>query len=437
MAQVLVVADDLTGANATAAGFARTGLRSVTVGLGGRWDAVAEFHGRFDVVAVTTESRHAPPDEVIDAVRQSVRAGWPVGLVCCRIDTTLRGNVGLAAQTVLRTVAELSGRRTVGLCLPAHPAAGRQTVDGTQLLHGRRLEDTELARDPRSPVRTSDVGDVLRDGTDLTIAHVPLATVTGSAEGLRSALRVAVDADVVIGDAITLEHLERVAEAAATLDDVLWVAIDPGPGSTLLAHALGIRGNHEAGPVLAVSGSATDVTRTQLQALVAARTVHLVRPAVLPGSPVPDVDATAADLAKVVGGARRGDVVLLTTALEAHDVVPLKADEGASLPRALGRITRRVLEECVVDGLYTTGGDVTAAVLDEVGARGLEVEDEVVPLAVAGEIVDGPWDNLPIVTKGGLIGDANTAVECIDHLVRAAEQRRRRAHTAIPRNPHP
>ncbi len=127
--------------------------------------------------------------------------------------------------------------------------------------------------------------------------------------------------------------------------------------------------------------------------------------------------------------------MLLATALSADDVVTLQGDDGAALPHALGRVTRLVLQECVADGLYTTGGDVTAAVLDELGARGLDVEDEVVPLAVAGEIVDGPWSGLPIVTKGGLIGTADTAVACIDRLARAAVARTRLVHTAVPRSP--
>lgn len=437
MTRILVLADDLTGANATAAGFARAGLRAVTVGLGRGWGAVAEFQDRFDVVVVTTESRHASPEDVAEAVTLSVRAGWPVDLVSCRVDSTLRGNVGIASETLLRAVEELSGRRTVGLCLPAHPRAGRQTVDGFQLLHGSRLEDTELAHDPRSPVRDSGVADVLRRATSLRTAHVPLASVTADGATLEAALRDGLEqeADVVIGDALTEDHLARLGRAAVAVgreQDVDWVGVDPGPGSLALVAAMGVRGHGQGGPVLAVSGSATGLTRRQLQTLVNARTVHLVRPARRAGSVVPDPDAAMAELVKVDGAAKAGEVVLVATALTESDVVPLRGDDGAALPAALGQLTRRVLQECVVDGLYTTGGDVTAAVLDELQTRGLEVDDEVVPLAVSGEIVGGPWSGLPIVTKGGLVGDPDTAVACIDHLTRAGAARARRAQAACP-----
>jgi D-threonate/D-erythronate kinase len=83
-------------------------------------------------------------------------------------------------------------------------------------------------------------------------------------------------------------------------------------------------------------------------------------------------------------------------------------------------------------GVYTTGGDITAAVLAALGGRGIAVEDEVLPLAVAGEVVGGPWDGLPLATKGGLVGGPAAAVECLDHLVRAAALRARWVRTAVP-----
>lgn len=443
MADVLVVADDLTGANATGAGFARAGLRAVTVGTGQRWDVVAEFHARFDVVVVSTESRHSPQQEAAARVGAAVRAGWPVSLVCKRVDTTLRGNVGAETAAALREVAELSGRRAVALCAPAHPLAGRFTVEGHQLLHGVRLEQTELARDPRNPSRTSSVSEVLREQSELVCAHLGLATVTGPEEDLRRALaqHLAAGVDVVIADAVTEEHLQRAARAAAALaaenNSLVWVSVDPGPGSLALAAALGLTHPADTGsPLLAVAGSATALTRSQLQRLVGERAVRVVRPTPERGSAaVPDVDVTSAALDDALADAAPGEVVLLATALEEADVVPMDDDTGTRLPGALGRVVRRVLENRPVDGVYTTGGDVTAAVLAELGARGLEVEDEVVPLAVSGSLVGGAWDGLPMVTKGGLVGDAGTALACLDHLAQTVRTRRLRVRAAGARTP--
>ncbi|SEF15800.1 four-carbon acid sugar kinase family protein [Jiangella alba] len=438
-AALLVIADDLTGANAAAAGFARAGLRSVTAGADQPPGVVAELASRYDAVVVSTDARHASGPEAAGRATAVVRAGWPVRLVCNRVDSTLRGNVGATTAAVLAAVTAESGRRAVALCAPAHPEAGRQTVEGRQLLDGVRLEDTELARDPRSPVRRSEVALLLGEQADLRIAELPLSLVTGGtaalADGVRD--RLAAGADVIVADALTLEHLDRTAAAAVAAggDDVVWVGVDPGPASVALARALGIAGSAEGAPLLAVSGSATGLTRLQLARLRAARRVTVVPAAPSDSGPVPDVDATAAALSHALAAAGAADVVLLASVLDDADVVGITPDDAPLLPAALARVARRALETRAVDGLFATGGDLAAALFAELGAYGLDVETEVEPLAVAGTVVGGPWAGLPVVTKGGLIGSADTIVGCGDHLRATAEATRRRVHAAQSRTP--
>ncbi len=437
---VLVIADDLTGGNATAAGLARAGLRAVTVTDAGQPEVVAEFVSRFDAVVVSVNNRHEDPARAADQVRRALRAGWPASVVSNRVDSTLRGNVGATTEALLEELAELSGARTVALCVPAHPGAARQTVGGVQLLGGLRLEETELARDPRSPVRDSRVADLLARQTDLPVLEVPLARVTGPEEDLVGALRDAADggARIVVVDALTDEHVTRVARAAARVaedvagggDPLRWLCVDPGPATLAAALADDAVRPASSSPYLAVSGSATELTRRQLDRLCAARAVRVVRLA-LDGSGSPDVDATARALREALASATGPEVVLLASALTGEDL--LGGDAGERVPAALAHAARRALEEARIDGLYATGGDVAAACFGELGADGLEVADEVVPLAVGGSLVGGPWSGLPVVTKGGLIGDDETAVACLAFLERAAEAARRHVQPARSR----
>lgn len=90
-----------------------------------------------------------------------------------------------------------------------------------------------------------------------------------------------------------------------------------------------------------------------------------------------------------------------------------------------------------VEGLFATGGDVSAALFAELGAHGLDVEEELVPLAVAGTFVGGPWARLPVVTKGGLVGDAGTTSDCVTYLRRAAVAARRQVPAADATDPRP
>lgn len=433
MAKAFVVADDLTGANACAAGFARAGMRALTLGRTDDWNAIAEFLPRFDTIVVTTDSRHCPPEEIAEPIRRAVRACWPVELLSTRIDTTLRGNVGTATAAMLSVAREVSDRRVVALCLAAHPAADRVTVDGHQLLGGQRLEHTELAHDPRTPVDTSDVAEVLQRSTELRVGHLPLRLVTDSHDALVAAIRTLLseDIDVIIADSLTEDHLDRVAVAAvAAGGDIQWVTVDPGPGALAMARALDLPDDSAGAPLLAISGSATELTRAQLQRLITERACRIVRPTTLTGSVVPDVTATVPDVVQAIEQAAAGEIVLVATVLDSSDLRSLSPEEGDALPQALGRIARRVLQEADVDGLFTTGGDITAAVLHELDGQGLDVEDEVVPLAVTGEVVSGPWAGLPMVTKGGLVGDVETTLLCIDRLTAMSLDRKRSVRAA-------
>ncbi|MCP3423166.1 four-carbon acid sugar kinase family protein [Nocardioides pinisoli] len=439
MADVLVVADDLTGANAAAAGFARAGFRAVTASAGEHAEVVAEMVSRFDVVVATTESRHLDAHTARERVGRAVRAGWPARLVCNRIDTTLRGNVGATTREIFDRVGELAGSRTVLLCAPAHPAAGRQTIGGIQLLDGRRLEDTEVARDARTPVRTSDVAELLRQQGGLEVAVVAVEDVTGDLDRLAEKIRQHLDggAEVVVADAMTADHLDRIAAAAvaATVGtDLVWTTSDPGPASVALAKALGLAGETPGAPLLVLSGSATELTRLQLGQLVAERAARPIR--AVREHAVPDVDATARLLDEALDHAGADDIVVLATVLDESDLWSPSAEQATQIPTALARAARRALESHPVDGIFTTGGDVTAALLAELGSHGLEVSDEVVPLAVAGSLVGGPWDGLQVVTKGGLVGDARTTIVCLDHLRSQVAAHRRQVTAVESREPH-
>ena len=431
MADVLIVGDDLTGSNGAATGMARRGLRTATLRVGEAHERITAQRENYDALVVTTDSRHLPAAEAARLTAAAVRAAWPASFVYSRCDSTLRGNVGAQAQAVIDTVRELTDRPVIGLCMPAFPSADRQTVGGLQLMGGRRLELTELAHDVRTPMTSSSVAVALEKDSTLTCAHVDLETVTAGGRTLEDAMHqlLASSPDVLIGDAYTEDHLDELARAAlAVRPEALWVGIDPGPGSWALAARMGLTGSEAARPLLAVSGSATELTRAQLAALGQSRAVSVVRPVFLPGTRRIDVEATARDVSRDLRAAAGTEpIVLLATVLDVSDIVDLTEAESDDIPHALGRVIRLVLEDTgdeesapAVGGLYTTGGDVTAEVLDGLGGVGIEIHGEVVPLATSGTVVGGPAAGLPIVTKGGLVGDTDTAIVCLDALAQLA-----------------
>lgn len=416
--RLVVVADDFTGGNAVAGLLTSAGFRCLNVLAQRREDAKRLLASPFDAMIVTAETRHMPPAEAQKSVAAIIRSGLPADLVVNRIDSTLRGNISATTKGALEAVRGAAERRTVALCVPAHPAGGRQTVGGYQLLEGVRLEETEAANDPMFPITSSVVASALTRTADLVVSSIALDQVTGPADTLADALVCrAAASDVIVVDAFTEAHLRRIATAAAATHDVLWVAVDPGPFTRELASALGSHGQ-QCRPILAIFGSTSDLSRRQLHHLVETQPTSVIDGQELAAGPVELLERTVVDRVVDALLAPGSNTVVLATAMDKGKSVAGDCDGFAD---RLGRTVRAVLERAVVGGLYLTGGDVASAVLANLDAAGLTVQGEVIPLAVVGSIIGGPWDGTNVVTKGGMVGDGDAAVRCIMHLLDAVE----------------
>ncbi|MQA08187.1 MAG: four-carbon acid sugar kinase family protein [Pseudonocardiaceae bacterium] len=409
MPRVLVVGDDLTGSNATGALFARFGMRTMSTSapLDGPPNLLA------DALVVNLGTRHATAEQARARLRAAVTTIGQVGLLVKRVDTTLRGHVGAEADEALRT--RQPGARA--LVVPAFPDAGRVTVGGLHLVDGVPLAETPAARDPMTPVSSSRVTTVLRAGTGSSIGELPLDVVESGVDGVASALAATDGAghlpEMVVCDAMTNAHLTTIADAAARLstrDGTDWVSVDSGPFGVRLAAALGIApGDRDIPPVLAVVGSITELTRDQVletEQVLSARYVDVPL-----DNPAPE--PIAERVGELVKAGHR--VVGVRTRQPDQPAVPDHAVADL-IPGLLTDVTRLVLTEHRIGGLYATGGDIAAALTRGLDTEGFEIDTEVLPLAVAGHLVGGPFTGMPFATKGGLIGSRSAAVDCIKHL---------------------
>lgn len=128
---VLIVADDLTGALDTATPFAAAGHRVVCAvrpeGL------AAALSSGAAVVVVNTVTRHATPNraaEIVGDVARAVAAMRPA-LVFKKIDSRLKGHVGIETAAL----AEALGFEAAVIA-PAIPDQDRWTIDGKVTGHG-------------------------------------------------------------------------------------------------------------------------------------------------------------------------------------------------------------------------------------------------------------------------------------------------------------
>jgi uncharacterized protein YgbK (DUF1537 family) len=411
---VAVLADDLTGANATGARFARMGLRTRTLtgSAAVLEDSLQSQTGEADVVVVTTGTRTMAPEEAATVVEELLRSAPRLAaspLLAKRIDTTLRGPIA-AVLAVLRAARRRSGQRVAAVAVPAYPSAGRTTVDGVHLVNGVPLVETPAGRDPLTPVHSSRVAELLTTGIGLEADEVHLDVLrSGDEPALDAIARAVSTTDVVVLDAETEEELTRLATLVARArrqTGVDIVPVDSGPFVAAYCAALGLRQLRYDAPVLVIVGSTAEPTSRQLEHAVASLGLRIVEV-----DPEGDFDdLVPLTLRHATEGGR--DICWRITTHHRE----LDARLAMKIPQALAAAARQVLQQAGFGGVFACGGEVAAALLDGLEVHSLEIAGEVLPLVVTGRVRGGPWDRLPVVTKGGLVGDDRAITASIGRL---------------------
>ena len=152
---ILVIADDLTGALEAGAKFAARGVRAqVTTRI--------DFTGGEGVPVIDTETRHLPPEEAARIIASIPAAS--ARLIYKKTDSTLRGNI--AAE--LGALAAACPGSTIAY-IPAYPAAGRTVTRGELRVHGTPVDRTSFADDPLNPIRDSAIAALLGDNPSCTV----------------------------------------------------------------------------------------------------------------------------------------------------------------------------------------------------------------------------------------------------------------------------
>jgi len=410
---MLIIADDLSGAADCAVACVSHGLHAV-VALG---DEGVEVDA--DVLAVDGDTRRLRPEQAAHETARLLRKHCGDGTVLLyrKFDSTLRGHVGaeLARTIELRRAMHPADGRIVAVFAPAFPAAGRTTIDGRQLLHGRPLKETAIAQFEDAAVN-SDLCELM-EKAHLRSALIGLSLLRGDGEALRNSMKaLAKDVDVLVCDAETDEDLRIAAEASMILGPSTVWAGSAGL-ARFLPRAAGLTGkivdlgrrSFAAQPALFVVGSGSRISLEQAELLIArSDTIGLrIPPEIL--------------LAGNQSLEWREHRLKIQSALsQARDLVVLP-EEGPRLDRRMGSTHAAALAELVrpfagaVGSLVATGGETARAVFDAWGIRRLHIVGEVEP-GLPFSLTSGWNREIPVLTKAGGFGSPETFLRCREFL---------------------
>ncbi|EPS50714.1 hypothetical protein CFSAN002367_11094 [Clostridium botulinum CFSAN002367] len=69
-----------------------------------------------------------------------------------------------------------------------------------------------------------------------------------------------------------------------------------------------------------------------------------------------------------------------------------------------------------IKGIFSSGGDISVSICRKFNSAGLELLDEVMPLAAYGKFIEGEFPDMKIVSKGGMVGKEDGMELCVDYL---------------------
>ena len=441
---IAVIADDFTGANDNGALLAAKGFSSATcLGLA-HWDP-KEFT-QCDAVCLNAESRLLHREDAYKAVYDAVTEfnKEKPALVSKRIDSTLRGNVGAELEAAIKAMDDTHGHsQTLAVLVASYPHSGRICVGGYQIVHGVPLERSPIAKDAATPVHHTAVLKIIADQTSLPCGFVSLEKVLAGPAAVRETIEAAraQGCRAVVCDAVSDDDIAVIAQSLADAPYPL-VSLDPGPFTSELAAARieAPRAEFENRIFLTV-GSTSELTRVQLETLRLAHPCHIVSMdvrKVLAGEAESQAECrrvleavfAAPEEAKVLGvctAASKEDVFSMQEMSQTLGIAPSEISRRINM--ALAHVAQEALknENLRIGGLYTSGGEVTVSVMRTLKAGGFSVRIMVLPLAVYGHIIGGEHPDLPMITKGGFVGDKDSLVECMEYLFTKISSRKRPA----------
>ncbi|NLJ95845.1 MAG: four-carbon acid sugar kinase family protein [Clostridiales bacterium] len=428
MAECVVIADDLTGANATGVLLKNSNYNAYTVLNTERLDL--KLLSDSDCIIYPTDSRAIDSSIAYNRVYNVAKLlkNQKIRVYSKRIDSTLRGNLGSETDAFLDAL----GEDFVAIVAPCFPEANRIVSGGYMLVNTVPLHKTAASVDPKNPVKTSSVKEVFEIQTKYPVASLFIGDIMKGKEFIANKIKEFKKNGfrIIIFDCISKEDLDVIASGVID-SKIPFIAVDPGTFTATISRKLitpnEIRSKNK---VLATIGSVNEVAKLQVDELFLAQALYNVY--VNTRELVESVEKRKQEVNRVVEEILEnctdydictviGDGIMPENRLDLNNYARrfnMTSDDISNyINDSLAEITYQILvKNHDFKGLYTSGGDITVAISKRFKTYGIRLLDEVVPLASYGEFIGGDFNGLNVVTKGGMAGDKNSLIHCIQYL---------------------
>lgn len=396
---IVVIADDLTGANDTAVQFYKKGL---TVDMVFALQQVNESNAS-DVLVINTDSRSLM---IENAQKRIFVIGEHLNLeqkqIYKKVDSTLRGNIGAELEACL-SVSD----RNVAIFCPALPSANRIVKDGVCFVDGKPLLETEFATDPKTPVISSNVNKIIANQTNIPVVIVNMDLFSES-EIIQQIKNRQFNKTIFSFDAKNDDDLKKISQIIKKIDFPIIASGSSGLAKYVFSKSLSDL------PVLFVIGSMSKKINEQVELLrsemvidfISINAERLLVDQQYQLSLIKDMSLILLNknnlIIKTEGSSEvRGKINELCDKFSLTRV-ELGERIGDSLSSLVVNLLNNIDKN--ISGLFLTGGDIAMKVIKELKLSNYHIAGEIESGVPYGYFSDNDFSGIPIITKAGAFG---------------------------------
>lgn len=407
--EILVIADDFTGSTDTGVRFYQRGFSVDIV-----FDAAEIETKKTEVVVINTNTRN----DLIENAHQTVyqvcqKLSLPSQHIYKKVDSTLRGNVGAELEACMQGT-----KRDLVIFCSALPAANRIIKNGICLVSGVPLLATEFATDPRKPVISSSVKDIIASQTSTRIVEIDHAYLE---QMLLQQIAIATGTPTIfVVDAETEQDLKQISDVIEKIDRPVIIAGSSGLASYVFPK------QYSPLPMLFVIGSMSSRVDSQIKHFLTQNIIEILELDTKFLLSDQDYQNSVIDTATSLLLQGKHLVIKTDNSLKARISIDNFCNEfqmdrvvlGDRIARSLAELIERILNKIAnnIAGLFLTGGDIAMQVIRQLNLHHYRIAGEIETGVPYGYFSDPKFSHIPVITKAGAFGSDNVLQHSLEFI---------------------
>lgn len=420
MERLCIIADDLTGATDTGVQFSKFGISTAVVF---NYLTIKDLTFDFDIVSINAGTRNVDKKAAYSRIRDIIRTlrEMNFNLFYKKIDSTLRGQPDVEIEAMLDELGF-----DLAFIVPSFPANGRKVENGYLYIE----KNPEKSQNNFHAIGF--VPDIFKNQINRQVSLIELEDVRKGVSNIKQKIDELrkLKNQLFIIDAVTNDDLMNIAFAVKDYAPRAVIAGSAGLASCIPLTWKIVKEYQQfpvGKPILFLAGTRNMVTAEQIKTLTAFRSVKVVEmnsEEIIKGKNHEELNRVTNETKKAL---HEGKIVvvaidsLIKSQKEIYNQ-EISSENAKKVAKSFGIVAKRIVSDNLICALVVTGGDVAINVFNAMEAKGIILENEILPGIPVGRLIGGEFDGLHVVTKAGGFGDKDSFINIVKYLNTGGEK---------------